>query len=61
MSLSPRDVVIVDFARTPMGRSKNGCFRNVRADDLSAQIIVALLKRNAAVNPEEIDDVIWAV
>lgn len=59
MSLNPRDVVIVDFARTPMGRSKNGCFRNVRADDLSAHIITALLKRNDAVNPEEIDDLIW--
>ncbi|HWT69867.1 MAG TPA: hypothetical protein VN214_12205, partial [Pseudomonas sp.] len=24
MSLNPRDVVIVDFGRTPMGRSKGG-------------------------------------
>ena len=28
MSLNPKDVVIVDYARTPMGRSKDGCFRN---------------------------------
>ncbi|WP_086932436.1 acetyl-CoA C-acyltransferase FadA [Agarilytica rhodophyticola] len=59
MSLNPRDVVIVDFARTPMGRSKNGCFRNVRADDLSAHVINGLLARNEAINPEEIDDLIW--
>lgn len=59
MSLNPRDVVIVDFARSPMGRSKNGCFRNVRADDLSANIINGLLSRNSAINPEEIDDLIW--
>ena len=27
-------VVIVDAIRTPMGRSKGGAFRNVRAEDL---------------------------
>ena len=35
----PRDAVIVDFARTAMGRSKGGCFRNTRADELSAEVI----------------------
>ena len=30
------DVVIVDAVRTPMGRSKGGAFRHVRAEDLSA-------------------------
>ncbi len=59
MSLDSRDVVIVDYARTPMGRSKNGCFRNVRADDLSAHIIKVLLERNPEVDPNEIDDLIW--
>ncbi|MFT5611518.1 MAG: acetyl-CoA acyltransferase, partial [Polaribacter sp.] len=28
---NPRDAVIVDFARTAMGRSKGGCFRHTRA------------------------------
>jgi acetyl-CoA acyltransferase len=51
--------VIVDYARSAMGRSKNGCFRNVRADDISAAIINGLLARNEQLNPEEIDDVIW--
>jgi acetyl-CoA acyltransferase len=59
VSLNPRDAVIVDYARSAMGRSKNGCYRNVRADDISADIINGLLARNSAVNPEEIDDVIW--
>lgn len=59
MSLNPRDVVIVDYARTPMGRSKNGCYRNVRADDLSAHIIKTLVARNAALDPAEIDDLLW--
>ncbi len=32
-------VVIVDAIRTPMGRSKGGAFRNVRAEDLSAHLM----------------------
>ncbi|MCI0749144.1 MAG: acetyl-CoA C-acyltransferase FadA [Nevskiales bacterium] len=53
------DVVIVDAVRTPMGRSRGGVFRNVRAEDLSAHVIRALLRRNPALEPEEIEDVIW--
>ena len=53
------DVVIVDAVRSPMGRSKGGAFRNVRAEDLSAHLIKALLKRNPALKPAEIEDVIW--
>jgi acetyl-CoA acyltransferase len=59
VSLHPRDAVIVDFARSAMGRSKNGCFRNVRADDISAAIIKGLLARNTALDPAEIDDMLW--
>jgi len=59
MSLNARDAVIVDYARSPMGRAKNGCFRHVRADDLSVAIIKGLLARNSALDPAEIDDVIW--
>jgi acetyl-CoA acyltransferase len=53
------DVVIVDAVRTPMGRSRAGAFRNVRAEDLSAHLIRALVKRNPALKPSEIEDVIW--
>ncbi|HBM82493.1 MAG TPA: acetyl-CoA C-acyltransferase FadA [Halieaceae bacterium] len=59
MSLNPRDAVIVDFARSAMGRSKNGCFRNVRADDLSVAVIRGLLARNPKLDVAEIDDLIW--
>ncbi len=59
MTLRDNDVVIVDCARTPMGRSKNGVFRFTRAEDLSADLVEALLERNAALNPEDIEDVIW--
>lgn len=59
MSLNPRDVVIVDAVRSPMGKSRNGQFRNVRAEKLSAELIRALQKRNPNWNPAETEDVIW--
>lgn len=58
-----KEVVIVDAVRTPMGRSKGGqgggMFRHVRAETLSAEVIRALMKRNPAVTPDEVEDVIW--
>lgn len=59
MSLKNTDAVIVDCGRTPMGRSKNGVFRHVRAEDLSADLMNALLARNPQLDPAVIDDVIW--
>lgn len=59
MKLHARDAVLVDGIRTPMGRSKDGAFRFVRAEELSAQLINALLYRNPAVEPEAVEDVIW--
>ncbi|WP_174866916.1 acetyl-CoA C-acyltransferase FadA [Pectobacterium polaris] len=52
-------VVIVDAVRTPMGRSKGGAFRQVRAEDLSAHLMRSLLSRNAALDANEIDDIYW--
>ncbi|MEQ9742903.1 acetyl-CoA C-acyltransferase FadA [Pectobacterium actinidiae] len=52
-------VVIVDAVRTPMGRSKGGAFRQVRAEDLSAHLMRNLLSRNAALDAREIDDIYW--
>lgn len=57
-TLSPKDVVIVDGVRTAMGKTKNGMFRHVRADDLSAKLIQALIVRND-IDPSELEDVIW--
>lgn len=59
MSLKPNDIVIIDGVRSPMAQSKGGSFRNVRADDLSARMIQGLLARNSALDPSQIDDVIW--
>ena len=57
-TLNPRDVVIVDGVRTAMGKSKNGMFRNVRADSMSAELVKALVARNPF-DTKLVEDVIW--
>lgn len=59
MSYNPKDVVVVDAVRSPMGRSKGGVFRNVRAETISANLINALFERNPDVNPALVEDIIW--
>lgn len=54
-----KNVVIIDCVRTAMAKARNGMFENVRAEDLSAAVMKALLKRNPNLNAAEIDDVIW--
>ncbi|MFC3396850.1 acetyl-CoA C-acyltransferase FadA [Brenneria rubrifaciens] len=53
------NAVIVDAVRTPMGRSKRGAFRQVRAEDLSAHLMRSLLSRNPALEATSIDDIYW--
>ncbi len=59
MSYSPKDAVIVDAVRTPMGKSRNGMFRHVRAEKLSAELIKALVQRNPNLDTNQVEDVIW--
>ncbi|MBB3185801.1 acetyl-CoA acyltransferase [Halomonas fontilapidosi] len=59
MSLNPRDVVVVDCARSAMAKAKQGAFRHVRAENLSAAVMQALFDRNPGLDPAEVDDVIW--
>tara|TARA_B100001250_G_scaffold229996_1_gene197420 strand:- start:298 stop:1473 length:1176 start_codon:yes stop_codon:yes gene_type:complete len=58
MSYNPKDVVVIDAVRSPMGRSKGGVFRNVRAETISANLINALFERNP-VDPALVEDIIW--
>ena len=53
-----KQAVIVDAVRSPMGRS-NGVFRNVRAENLSAHLIKALLERSPSLKAEALEDIIW--
>ena len=58
-TFQPRDVVIVDGVRSPMGRSKGGAFVNVRAENLSAALVEALFERNPSVPKADVEDVVW--
>lgn len=53
-----RDVVVVDSVRTGLAKSFRGTFNLTRPDDLVAHCIDALLDRNPAVDPAEVEDVI---
>jgi acetyl-CoA acyltransferase len=52
-----RNSVIVDAVRSPMG-VKNGELIGVRADDLAAQVVTALLDRQPDLPRDQIDDVV---
>jgi acetyl-CoA acyltransferase len=52
-----RDAFICDAVRTPIGRY-GGALALVRPDDLAAIALAALLKRNAALPPEAIEEVV---
>jgi acetyl-CoA C-acetyltransferase len=52
------EAVIVDAVRTPIGRAMKGSLKSVRADDLAAVPIRALIERNPEVNFSETADVL---
>jgi len=52
-----KDVVIVDSVRTGLAKAFRGSFNLTRSDDMLAHCIDALLDRNAAVAPDEVEDV----
>jgi acetyl-CoA acyltransferase len=55
-----RQAVIIDAVRTPIGRAhpEKGMFRDVRADDLSADLMRALLERTG-VPASAVEDIQW--
>jgi len=53
-----RDAYICDFARTPIGRY-GGALSRVRADDLAAIPLKALIARNQSVDWSKLDDVFF--
>ncbi|GAA1106450.1 acetyl-CoA C-acetyltransferase [Nocardiopsis composta] len=52
------EAVIVATARSPIGRAFKGSLKDLRADDLTAQIITAALAKVPQLNPEDIDDLL---
>jgi acetyl-CoA acyltransferase len=55
-----RAAVVIDALRTPIGKASadKGIFRDVRAEELSAHVISALVRRTG-IDPRLIDDVRW--
>src|ERR1700674_1861829 len=51
------EAVIVDAIRTPIGRTVKGTLKDVRADDLAAIPLRALVERNPGVDFSQTDDV----
>ncbi len=52
------EAVIVAAARSPIGRAVKGSLRDVRPDDLTAQIVRAALDQVPALDPHDIDDLL---
>jgi acetyl-CoA acyltransferase len=52
-----KTVVIAGYARSPFHFAKKGALARVRADELAAQVIAALVERSK-IDPKEIEDVI---
>jgi acetyl-CoA acyltransferase len=55
-----RHAVVIDAVRTPIGRAhaEKGIFRDVRADDLSGDLMKALLER-VGLPASEVEDIQW--
>ncbi|WP_298146553.1 3-oxoadipyl-CoA thiolase [uncultured Acinetobacter sp.] len=53
-----KNAYIIDAIRTPFGRYAGG-LASVRADDLGAVPLKALIKRNPNINWEKVDDIIY--
>ncbi len=56
--MSEKQAFICDAARTPIGRY-GGALSSVRTDDLAALPIKALMQRNASVDWQRVDDVLY--
>ncbi|MUN63023.1 acetyl-CoA C-acetyltransferase [Kocuria sediminis] len=52
------EAVIVSAVRSPIGRARKGSLREMRADDMAAQMVRAALDRVPELDPSEIDDLI---
>jgi acetyl-CoA acyltransferase len=56
-----QEVFFVDGVRTAFGRAgEKGVFWKTRADDMAVKVVRELLRRNPAVPPERVDDVVMA-
>ncbi|GAA4470988.1 acetyl-CoA C-acetyltransferase [Rhodococcus olei] len=52
------EAVIVSAVRSPIGRAGKGSLKDVRPDDLAAQMVAAALAKVPELDPTEVDDLI---
>src|SRR5581483_11310598 len=52
------EAVIVAAARSPIGRAFKGSLKDVRPDDITAQIVTAALAQVPQLDPKDIDDLL---
>ena len=55
------EAVIVATARSPIGRANKGSLTSMRPDDMSAQILKALMDKAPQVQASDVDDVMWGI
>src|SRR5687768_12352033 len=55
------EAVIVATARSPIGRANKGSLTSMRPDDMSAQILKALMEKAPQVQASDVDDVMWGI
>ncbi len=61
MSTSMSEAVIVATARSPIGRANKGSLANMRPDDMSAQIVQALMAKAPQVQSADINDLMMGI
>jgi acetyl-CoA acyltransferase len=52
------EAVIVTSLRTAIGKAKKGTLRDVRPDEMAAEVIKAAVERTPGLDPEAIDDIL---
>ncbi|MBN9112364.1 MAG: acetyl-CoA C-acetyltransferase [Pseudonocardia sp.] len=52
------EAVIVATARSPIGRARKGALKDMRPDELTAQMVRAALAKVPALDPDDIDDLL---
>jgi acetyl-CoA C-acetyltransferase len=55
------EAVIVATARSPIGRANKGSLVDLRPDDMSAQILKALMDKAPQVKAADVNDVMWGI
>ncbi len=53
------EAVIVATARSPIGRAFKGSLKDIRPDDLSVQVMTALLAKLPSLDPALVEDLYW--